>query len=328
MPQHALGPRVLLRQLREVMAKSEVAQARLDRIVDIIAANVVAEVCSIYFLRAGNNLELFATKGLNTKAVHKTIMKVGEGLVGTIARDADLLNLSDAQNHPSFKFMPETGEEVFQSFLGVPIFKNAKPIGVLVVQNETKRHYSEEEEEAVQTTAMVLAEIYSSSELAKLSNASENGNGTVRTRFIEAKPVVSGIAMGHVILHEPRVTVTEFVTQDIDGELARLNVAILSLRGQVDQMVRSSKTSSSSEYGEVLDTYRMFANDRGWVDKIEQAIETGLTAEAGVELVQNEYRARMSKMNDSYLRERMTDLDDLGNRLLRTLTGRAQTAAG
>ncbi len=325
MPHRALGPRVLLRQLREVMARSEVVQDRLDKIVEIIAANVVAEVCSIYVLRDSEKLELFATKGLNPEAVHKTTMKVGEGLVGSIARDAELLNLSQAQKHPFFKYMPETGEELFQSFLGMPIFKNGKPIGVLVVQNETQRHYSIEEEEAVQTTAMVLAEIFTSSEMDEWISSTDNGN--TRAQFIQAKGVVSGIAMGHVVLHEPRVVVTHFVADDIGSERHRLGEAILSLRGQVDQMIRTSEFSGASEHGEVLETYRMFANDRGWVEKIESAIETGLTAEAGVELVQNEYRARLMKSSDSYLRERMTDLDDLANRLLRTLTGRAQTAA-
>lgn len=325
MPHRALGPRVLLRQLREVMARSEVVQDRLDKIVEIIAANVVAEVCSIYVLRGSDRLELFATKGLKREAVHKTSLKIGEGLVGTIARDAELLNLSEAQSHPSFKYMPETGEEIFQSFLGVPIFKNGKPIGVLVVQNQTKRHYSIEEEEAVQTTAMVLAEIFTSSEMDEWINSTNNGN--VRSQFVQAKPVVAGIAMGHVVLHEPRVVVTQFVAEDVVSEHERLNEAILFLRGQVDHMIHNSQFSTASEHGEVLETYRMFANDRGWVQKIESAIDTGLTAEAGVERVQNEYRARLLKSSDSYLRERMTDLDDLANRLLRILAGRAQTAA-
>ncbi len=323
----ALGPRVLLRQLREVMAEQENAQDRLDKITRLIAANVVAEVCSIYVMRPGRELELFATRGLKQEAVHNTRMAINEGLVGTIAATSQMLNLSDAQNHPAFKFMPETGEEVFNSFLGVPILKNGNPIGVLVVQNETLRHYSSEEEEAVQTTAMVLAEIISSGELDEVTNPTEADVAHLRAHFLNGEAVVPGIAIGHVVLHEPRVVISNFVASDVDQEVARLKTAIDQLRGQIDQMITTSDTPGSGEYSEVLETYRMFANDRGWVARIISAVETGLTAEAAVERVQNENRARLSKAADPYLRERMTDLDDLANRLLRGLTGTAQTAA-
>jgi len=323
----ALGPRVLLRQLREVMAEQENAQDRLDKITRLIAANVVAEVCSIYVMRPGRELELFATKGLKQEAVHNTRMAINEGLVGTIAATSQMLNLSDAQNHPAFKFMPETGEEVFNSFLGVPILKNGNPIGVLVVQNETLRHYSSEEEEAVQTTAMVLAEIISSGELDEVTNLTEADVAHLRAHFLNGEAVVPGIAIGHVVLHEPRVVISNFVASDVDQEVERLKTAIDQLRGQIDQMITTSDTPSSGEYSEVLETYRMFANDRGWVARITSAVETGLTAEAAVERVQNENRARLSRAADPYLRERMTDLDDLANRLLRGLTGTAQTAA-
>jgi len=327
MHQPALGPRVLLRQLREVMAGPEVAQARLDKITELIAANVVAEVCSIYVLRPGHKLELFATKGLNRDAVHNTQLDVNEGLVGTIAATSSMLNLSDAQNHPSFKFKPETGEEIYHSFLGVPILKNGKPIGVLVVQNETQRHYSSEEEEAVLTTAMVLAEIISSGELDDVASATESDVAHLRTHFLEGEAVVPGIAIGHVVLHEPRVIISNYVAADVEEEIKRLQLGVKELRGQVDQLITTSDTPRGADYSEVLETYRMFANDRGWVRRIVEAIETGLTAEVAVERVQNENRARLEKSADPYLRERMTDLDDLANRLLRVLTGTAQTAA-
>ena len=323
----ALGPRVLLRQLREVMAGQEKAQARLDKITKLIAANVVAEVCSIYVMRPDMELELFATMGLNQQAVHNTRMAVNEGLVGTIAADSQMLNLSDAQSHPSFKFMPETGEEIFHSFLGVPILKNGNPVGVLVIQNETRRHYSSEEEEAVLTTAMVLAEIISSGELGGIAGGTQNDDALLRSYFLTGQAVVPGIAIGHVVLHEPRVKIINFVAKDVPQEVIRLRRAIDELRGQIDAMITTSETPRSGEYSEVLETYRMFANDRGWVERIVAAVETGLAAEVAVEQVQNENRARLSKAADPYLRERMTDLDDLANRLLRVLTGTARTAA-
>lgn len=327
MHQPALGPRVLLRQLREVMAGSGSAQDRLDKIAALIAANVVAEVCSIYVMRPGRVLELYATRGLNPQAVHNTRMKISEGLVGAIARDATLLNLSEAQQHPDFKYMPETGEEMFHSFLGVPILKNGKPIGVLVVQNETRRHYSQDEEEAVQTTAMVLAEIISSGELKEVADSGERDVAHLRAHYRKGEAIVPGIAIGHVVLHEPRVVISNFVARNVEQEKQRLGDAVENLRGQVDSLISSNGSGRGGEYGDILETYRMFANDRGWVRRINKAIEAGLTAEAAVERVQNENRARFEKAASSYLRERMTDLDDLANRLLRILTGTAQTAA-
>src|SRR5664280_2969436 len=151
------GPRVLLRRLREVMAEPVSAQERLDKVVVLIAANMVAEVCSVYVLRVDGTLELYATEGLKREAVHETVLKADEGLVGLVASEANPINLSDAQAHPAFSFRPETGEEIYHSFLGVPVLRAGNTLGVLVVQNRARRTYTEEEEEALQTTAMVLA---------------------------------------------------------------------------------------------------------------------------------------------------------------------------
>src|ERR1700744_2742545 len=159
------GPRVLLRRLREVMAEPVSAQDRLDKIVVLIAANMVAEVCSVYVLRVDGTLELYATEGLKREAVHQTVLRSDEGLVGLVASEANPINLSEAQAHPAFSFRPETGEEIYHSFLGVPVLRAGNTLGVLVVQNRARRTYTEEEEEALQTTAMVVAEMVASGEL-------------------------------------------------------------------------------------------------------------------------------------------------------------------
>ena len=117
------GPRVLLRRLREVMAEPVSAQERLDKIVVLIAANMVAEVCSVYVLRVDGTLELYATEGLKPEAVHQTVLRQDEGLVGLVASEANPINLSEAQTHPAFSYRPETGEEIYHSFLGVPILR-------------------------------------------------------------------------------------------------------------------------------------------------------------------------------------------------------------
>ena len=321
MPASVLGPRVLLRKLREVMAEQTTAQSRLDKIVVLIAANMVAEVCSVYVMQGGEFLELFATQGLRSEAVHKSRLKVGEGLVGMIAKDAIGLNLTEAESHPSFKYLPETGEELFHSFLGVPITRGGAVIGVLVVQNKTRRHYTEEEEEALLTTSMVLAEVLAAAGFLEAQRTQLTGTAQLRTQAMVGEGLAEGIALGHVVLHEPRVRIQNMIAESVPDELARIEAGILELRRQVEDLLEGSEALSSNDSSDVLETIRMFAHDKGWLARLKEAVQSGLTAEAAVERVQNDNRARMARTPDPYLRERMHDLDDLSNRLLRLLTG-------
>jgi phosphotransferase system enzyme I (PtsP) len=317
------GPRVLLRRLREVMADPVSAQERLDKIVVMIAANMVAEVCSVYVLRVDGSLELYATEGLSREAVHQTVLGAGEGLVGLVATEAQALNLPNAQAHPAFSYKPETGEEIYHSFLGVPVLRAGNTLGVLVVQNRAHRTYSEEEVEALQTTAMVLAEMIASGEL--LSLARPGAEPAVR-RALQTKglALAEGIGLGRVVLHEPRVVVKNFIADDVQKELKRLDQAVDALRASIDVMLEEEGMARAGEHRDVLEAYRMFAHDRGWLQKLREAAMTGLTAEAAVERVQSDTRARMMRQTDPYLRERLHDLDDLANRLLRDLMGTDQ----
>jgi phosphotransferase system enzyme I (PtsP) len=315
------GPRVLLRRLREVMAEPVSAQDRLDKIVVLIAANMVAEVCSVYVLRVDGTLELYATEGLKREAVHQTVLKLDEGLVGLVASEANPINLSAAQAHPAFAFRPETGEEVYSSFLGVPILRAGNILGVLVVQNRARRTYTEEEEEALQTTAMVLAEMIASGELSALAGPGAEPAARHSMR-LSGVPLSDGIALGHVVLHEPRVVITNVIADDVPRELKRLDAAINALRADLDRLVEHRDLADDGEHRDVIEAYRMFSYDQGWLHKIREAVSTGLTAEAGVERVQSDTRARMLRASDPYLRDRLHDLDDLANRLMRVLMGK------
>jgi len=320
-PVGAAGPRTLLRRLREIMAEQTSAQMRLDKLVAIIAANMVAEVCSIYLRRAGKALELFATEGLNPAAVHRTRMKSGEGLVGLVAETGEPVNLSDAPSHPRFSYRPETGEDPYHSFLGVPIVRGGQVFGVLTVQNRASRQYAEEEVEALQTVAMVLAEVVAQGVLFNVAELDEPELSPDRPRKYHGEGLSEGVAVGHVVLHEPRVKVERMIADDPHVELARLEEAIAALRASVDQMLDSGELDLAGESREVIETYRLFAHDQGWRQRMRDAIRTGLTAEASVERVQDEMRLRVSKMNDPILRERAHDLEDLARRLLRHLAG-------
>ena len=321
------GSRRLLRRLRDVMAGSGTAQERLNTIVRIIAADMVAEVCSCYVMRAGEVLELFATEGLRPEAVHRTRLRVGEGLVGVIAATARPLALADAQSHPDFAYRPETGEEIYHSLMGVPILRGGRVLGVLVVQNRTQRHYSDDESEALQTIAMVVAELAASGDLVSPEEQQPSeGIGLLPMR-LDGIRLNTGLALGTAVLHEPRVLIRQLVAEDPKAELARLRGAVDAMQSAIDELLAASDIASTGEHRDILETYRMFAADRGWLQRMTDAVHSGLTAEAAVQKVQDETRARMSVVSDPYLRERLADLEDLGNRLQQHLTGHHVAAA-
>lgn len=321
------GTRRLLRRLRDIMAGSGTPQERLDRIVRIVAAEMVAEVCSAYVMRAGEVLELFATEGLRPEAVHRTRLRIGEGLVGVIAATARPLALADAQSHPDFAYRPETGEEIYHSLMGVPILRGGRVLGVLVVQNRSLRHYTEDEIEVLQTIAMVVAELAATGELVNpLEIAQSHGGGLLPVRLVGIR-LNAGLAIAPAVLHEPRLLIRQVVAEDVDGELKRLRHGVAAMRSAIDELVATSRGLGVGEHRDVLETYRMFAADRGWVARIADAIRSGLTAEAAVQKVRDETRTRMMQVTDLYLRERLLDLEDLANRLQQHLSGRPPGAA-
>ena len=321
------GTRRLLRRLRDIMAGSGTAQERLDRIVRIIAAEMVAEVCSAYVMRAGEVLELFATQGLRPEAVHRTRLRVGEGLVGVIAATARPLALADAQSHPDFAYRPETGEEIYHSLMGVPILRGGRVLGVLVVQNRSLRHYTEDEIEVLQTIAMVVAELAARGDLVNpLEIATSRGGGLLPVRLAGVR-LNAGLAMGPAVLHEPKILIRQVVAEDVSAELRRLRHAVAAMREAIDELVATSRGLGIGEHHDVLESYRMFAADRGWVARIADAIRSGLTAEAAVQKVREDTRTRMMQASDPYLRERLHDLEDLANRLQHHLSGDPPGAA-
>lgn len=313
------GPRSLLRQIREAMASGGPAQVRLNMVVRIIAQSMVAEVCSIYLRRSTNDLELFATEGLNPSAVHNTTLKPGEGLVGEIMRLGRPLNLSDAPNNPNFSYRPETGEDPFHAFLGVPLLRGGRTIGVLVVQNRTERTYAEEEVEDLQIIAMVLAEMVAGGELFNEAELKNVELAPHKPERLKGAKFADGLAYGRAVLHEAAVMTSDLLSEDTPAETLRLQKAIEALQLQLDGMLDGHGLVGASY--DVLETYRMFAHDRGWNRSLEEAVRSGLTAEAAVERVRSEHRARLGQARDPYLRERLHDLEDLNDRLLRHLSG-------
>jgi phosphotransferase system, enzyme I, PtsP len=318
--------RTILTRLHDVMASRSHAQAKLNTVVEVIGEGLDSEVCSIYLLREGM-LELFATKGLAQEAVHVTRMAIGEGLVGTIAGNIETLNLAEATAHPDFSYRPETGEEKFHSFAGVPIVRRERAVGVLCVQHADPRRYEEVEIEALQTVAMVLSELIANAELVDEEEAallSPAQTGPVRMTGLA---LVKGLAAGNAVYHQPRITIEHVMAEDRDAELQRVYLAFDKMREQIDRMASQAEFGVGGEHEEVLETYKMFAYDEGWSRRIIEAIDSGLTAEAAIERVQQRTRMRMRQIDDPLLADRMHDLEDLSNRLLRIVSGQMGTAA-
>ncbi len=322
----ASAAREILRRLHEVMAARTGAEAKLNQVVQIVAQELSSEVASIYLLRDGM-LELYATQGLAQTAVHVTRLSMGQGLVGTIAATRESLNLAEAKEHPDFAYRPETGEDDYHSFAGVPIVRRESAIGVLGVQHREPRDYDEVEIEALQTVAMVLSELIHGAGLvddAQAARARAASSGPLRLAGLK---LVDGMGRGTAVFHQPRVIVEHTVADDIEVERQRVYSAFARMREQIDTMMGQAEFVGGGDHHDVLETYKMFAYDEGWARRINEAIDTGLTAEAAIERVQARTRARMRSIEDPYLRERLTDLDDLSNRLQRIVSGQLGTAA-
>ena len=310
--------RKLLGRLRDAMAGDGDGQARLDKITHLVASSMGTEVCSIYLFRDEETLELCATEGLKAEAVHQTRMRLGQGLVGRVAKTGKIINTPDAPSAKGFRYMPETGEERFSSFLGIPVQRLGDALGVLVVQSKDAREFSADEVYALEVVAMVIAEM---TELgAFVGEGAALSARHQQSVTIRGTTGQEGTAEGHVWLHEPRVVVTNPIADDPQRELERLTEAVEQLRVGVDKMLEMNQTGDKEQL-QVLSAYRMFANSKGWMRRMEEDIDSGLSAEAAVEKEQSQARARMAQVSDAYLRERLSDLDDLSNRLLRILTG-------
>jgi phosphotransferase system enzyme I (PtsP) len=318
--------REILTGLHEVMASRASAQAKLNKVVKIIAEAMASEVCSIYLLRDGL-LELFATVGLKQEAVHVTRLAMGEGLVGTIAKKVDVLNLAEATSHPEFAFRPETGEELFHSFAGVPIIRKERAIGVLAVQHADPRAYDDVEIEALQTVAMVLSELIANAGLADKAKSSSSAARDDGPQRLTGLRLVTGMGRGYAVFHQPRILIEHTVAEDTEAERHRVYSAFRKMREQIDAMTNAAEFGTGGEHHEVLQTYKMFAYDEGWARRINEAIDSGLTAEAAIERVRQRMQMRMRQIDDALLQDRMHDLDDLSNRLLRIVSGQLGTAA-
>jgi phosphotransferase system, enzyme I, PtsP len=290
--------------------------------VELVASEMVSEVCSIYVQRPGDILELAATEGLNRRAIGHTRLRVGEGIAGLCAATGAVMNLPDAQNHPAFAYRPETDEEPFASMLAVPVRRSGHSLGVVVVQNRTPRNYTDPEVDDLETVAMLLAEMLSGSGAA---DGAHEGVGATVPRQFAGTPLMRGIAVGPIVLLRPARRVFTVLADDPAVEQHRLEQAMDRMQRGLDDLFaevpHNGRAADVSASREVLEAYRLVAADAGWLRRVGEVIRSGLTAEAAVQRVAGELHDRMRRIGDTYLRERLADMEDLANRLLTALTG-------
>lgn len=317
----------LLRGVRDVMTGAGSVQERLDALVTLIAKQFHSEVCSIYLLQPGQVLELFATAGLNASAAHVTRLAVGQGLVGHIAADGNVVNLAEASEHPHFVYRPETGEELYHSFVGVPILSGLQTVGVLVVQSSVAQTYAQEQIEVLETVAMVVAELAIGQKLVDSYALARDRRHASHAHAISGMKICPGLAKAEAVLHRPRIEITELVSDDPGQEEQRLARALQQMRASVEELIKTADKTAPREQLEILEAYRMFTYDRGWEENIRQAIRTGLTAEAASKKVFDDLHLRLEKISSPYIRQRIEDMEDITMRLLYHLTGASLTAA-
>ena len=304
------------------MARGEGGRERLNSVVALIAATMVADVCSIYLRTPNDDLELVATEGLRSEAVASTRLKMDEGLVGQISLTAQPLSIQDAPRHPNFSYRPETGEDPYHAFLGVPILRGGRVTGVLTVQNRTERVYEIDEVETLQTIAMVIAEVIAAETLQLM--AAQSGDGTarlMRPETLKGRIVSGGLGIGKARRHDPEVPAARFFAEDVEQESLRLAAALQTLRTSIDTLLAGDGSYLEHDPLDIMEAYRMLANDPGWATRLSDGVKAGLSAEASVDRARREHRARLENARDPYLRARLNDLEDLDNRLLRILGG-------
>ncbi|MEO1473323.1 MAG: phosphoenolpyruvate--protein phosphotransferase [Pseudomonadota bacterium] len=313
---------MLLNRLRQMMATEGSTRDRLDKVVQLIAGNMVADVCSIYLRTPEDELELVATEGLRAEAVSSTRMRFDEGLVGQIAMTAAPISIQDAPRHPAFSYRPETGEDPYHAFLGVPLLRGGRVVGVLTMQNRTERVYGDEEVEALETIAMVLAEVVANEAQGDDTFALPSvAMKDQRPATLRGRVLSEGIGVGQARLHDPVVPAAKFFAENPATEARRLDEALDDLKASVERLLTSEISALGDDPRDVMETYKLLANDPSWAEKLHEGVRGGLSAEASVDRVRREHRARMESSRDPYLRERLHDLEDLDNRLLRALGG-------
>ena len=312
--------RILLQRLKKTLSELGEAQARLNKIVKIIADSMNSEVCSIYLINRHNILELYATEGLRSKAVHYSQLNVGQGLVGKIAATAEPIKTSQASKTKGFRYLPETGEEIYNSFLGVPIQRLGKILGVLVIQNLKKREFTEDDVYGLEIVAMVIAEMAELGIFTSSDGSDELSQDKKNPLTINGLVGKEGIVIGNTVLLEPQIKIQNPIADNTKLEKQKLKKSISKLNNQLSEIISKKHFKKKGDFLEILETHKLLIEDRSWIKRMESSIDSGLSAIVAVEKEQTTTKSRIAKVKNFYFKERLNEFYEISNILLKILT--------
>ncbi|MFT4713901.1 MAG: phosphotransferase system enzyme I (PtsP) [Candidatus Azotimanducaceae bacterium] len=312
---------ILRRVIQEVNAARDLTSA-LNIIVDRVQTTMGTQACTVYLKNEDDSRYVFmATRGLNQSAVGSVSLSVDEGLVGYVGQRVEPVNLENATRHPRYLFVEAVGEEPFKAFLGVPIIHHRKVLGVLVVQDEKARRYDESEEAFLITLSAQLAGVIAHAE-ATGALIVVTDSASLPARKFRGKVGAPGIALGTAVVVYPEAnlnTVPERKNSDVDAELILFRIAINEVRDEIRSMgVKLSDRLKPEELG-LFEAYLHMLDDTAIAGEVEKLIQEGHWAQGALRRVIELYVANFDAMDDSYLRERGTDVRDLGQRVLAKL---------
>ena len=312
--------RILLKRLKKTLSELGEAQARLNKIVKIIADSMNSEVCSIYLINRYNILELYATEGLRSKAVHYSQLNVGQGLVGKIAATAEPIKTSQASKTKGFRYLPETGEEIYNSFLGVPIQRLGKMLGVLVIQNLKNREFTEDDVYGLEIVAMVIAEMAELGVFTSSDGSDELSQDKKNPLSINGLVGKEGIVIGNTVLLEPQIKIQNPIADNTKLEKLKLKKSISKLNNQLSEIISKKHFKKKGDFLEILETHKLLIEDRSWIKRMESSIDSGLSAIVAVEKEQTTTKSRIAKVKNFYFKERLNEFYEISNILLKILT--------
>ena len=323
----------MLNTLRKIVQEVNAAKdlkAALGIIVLRVREAMHSHVCSVYLLDPeSNRYVLMATEGLNKRAVGKVSMASNEGLVGLVGAREEPLNLEDAANHPRYRYFAETGEERYASFLGAPIIHHRRVMGVLVIQQKESRQFDEGEEAFLVTMSAQLAGVIAHAEATgSIRGLGKQGKGLHEAKFIGV-PGSPGAAVGRAVVMLPPAdleVVPDKRVEDVEAELTLFSRALDSVRGDLHALSAKLATQLRPEERALFDVYLLMLDDDAIGNEIIRIIRTGQWAQGALRQVVGDHVQRFELMEDAYLRERASDIKDLGRRLLAYLQeARTQT---
>ena len=309
-----------LRQIVQDVGAAPSFKAALDTIVTRVRTTLGTEVCSVYVVnRDTGNFHFAANEGSNTAAVGRVVIAPGEGLVGLVAERAEPINLDDAPRHPNFLYLPEIGEEAFHAFLGVPIIHHRRVLGVLIVRERESRKFDDEEEAFLVTLSAQLAAVVAHAEASgDIRELSERGTGQQDTRF-PGIPGSPGIGIGTAVVIHPSATlegVPDKAAENVTVELTLFDRAMAAVRRDIEAVGEKLGATLPPEERVLFDAYLHMLDDDAFAEEVRQGIRRGQWAQGALRQVIVEHTRAFERMEDSYLRERATDVRELGQRVL------------